>query len=76
MAGNHQYHNAMVLGRAGAAIVIEQKDARAEDIISRIETLYRDRTKLAAMAQAAQSLAVKDTDDRIWGVIEKLVKKA
>ena len=76
VAGNHQYHNAMVLGRAGAAIVIEQKDAEAQDIISRIETLYRDRTKLAAMAQAAQSLAVKDTDDRIWGVIEKLVKMA
>jgi len=25
-AENHQYHNAMVLGKAGAAVVIEQKD--------------------------------------------------
>ena len=30
VAGNHQYHNAMVLGRAGAAIVIEKKDVTAQ----------------------------------------------
>ncbi|MDE6102250.1 MAG: undecaprenyldiphospho-muramoylpentapeptide beta-N-acetylglucosaminyltransferase, partial [Ruminococcus sp.] len=42
VAGNHQYHNAMVLGKAGAAVVIEQKDITNEKIISEIEKLYND----------------------------------
>ncbi len=76
VTGNHQFHNANVLGKAGAAIVIEQKDVTAEDIISRIEALYHDRAKLQSMAQSAASLAVKDTEDRIWNVVESLIKKA
>jgi UDP-N-acetylglucosamine--N-acetylmuramyl-(pentapeptide) pyrophosphoryl-undecaprenol N-acetylglucosamine transferase len=75
VAGNHQYHNAMVLGRAGAAQVIEQKNVTNEDMISRVEALYQDRQKLVTMAKAASDLAVRDTEDRIWGVIEKLTQK-
>ena len=72
VAGNHQYHNAMVLGNAGAAQVIEQKDVTGEDIIHRIEALYQSPGKLAAMAKAAAGLAVPDTEERIWKVIQKL----
>ena len=75
VAGNHQYHNAMVLGRAGAAQVIEQKNVTNEDMISRVEALYNDRQKLVTMAKAASDLAVRNTEDRIWGVIEKLTQK-
>lgn len=75
VAGNHQYHNAMVLGKAGAAQVIEQKNVTNEDMISRIEALFHDRPKLQSMAQNAASLAVRDTEDRIWGVIERLTAK-
>ncbi len=76
VTANHQYHNAMVLAKAGAAIVIEQKNVTAEEVISRIEGLYEDRPKLQSMAQNAASLAVEDTDARIWKVIASLVKKA
>ncbi len=76
VAGNHQYHNAMVLGNAGAAQVIEQKDVTTQDMIDRIEKLYNDRNRIISMAVAASNLAVRDTEDRIWGVIEKLTKKA
>jgi UDP-N-acetylglucosamine--N-acetylmuramyl-(pentapeptide) pyrophosphoryl-undecaprenol N-acetylglucosamine transferase len=75
VTGNHQYHNAMVLGKAGAAIVIEQKDVTNEDMIARIDTLYHDRAKLQSMAQNAASLAVQDTEDRIWKVVESLLQK-
>ena len=74
VAGNHQYHNAMVLARAGAAEVIEQKDLDNNDMIARIKALYDDRDKLRSMAQNAASLAVTDTDARIWSVIEKLMQ--
>lgn len=75
VAGNHQYHNAMVLSNAGAAQVIEQKDVTSEDMISRIEALYRDRPKLTSMAAAASGLAVRDTEERIWNVVRQLTGK-
>ncbi len=75
VAGNHQYHNAMVLGNAGAAQVIEQKNVTASDMIDRIEKLYQSPDKIISMAVAASNLAVRDTEDRIWSVIEKLTAK-
>lgn len=74
VAGNHQYHNAMVLGKAGAAIVIEQKDLTSELLISRVEELFNNRAKLDSIACKAGSMFVKDTPDRIYSVIEGLIK--
>ncbi len=75
VAGDHQYHNAMVLGKAGAAQVIVQKNVTNEDMIHRIDTLLHDRPLLQSMAQNAAALAVRDTDERIWGVIEGLLQR-
>ncbi|MDE6729765.1 MAG: UDP-N-acetylglucosamine--N-acetylmuramyl-(pentapeptide) pyrophosphoryl-undecaprenol N-acetylglucosamine transferase [Oscillospiraceae bacterium] len=74
VAGNHQYHNAMVLGKAGAGIVIEQKDMTSQRMIAEIKKLYQDQAKLQDMAKKAHSLAIPDTEQRIWHVIEKLIK--
>ncbi|HRR76093.1 MAG: undecaprenyldiphospho-muramoylpentapeptide beta-N-acetylglucosaminyltransferase [Ruminococcus sp.] len=76
VAGNHQYHNAMVLGKAGAAVVIEQKDVTNERIINEIEKLYDSPEKTAGMSEAAAKLCVTDTNDRILQVIEKLIAKS
>ena len=76
VAGNHQYHNAMVLGKAGAAIVIEQKNITNEKMISEVDKLYRNPEKIQNMAKNAAALAVRDTEDRIWSVIEKLIRKS
>lgn len=75
VAGNHQYHNAMVLGKAGAAVVIEQKDVSSERIISEIEKLYNDSDKVEVMSACAEKLHLKDTNERILAVIEKLLSK-
>lgn len=75
VAGNHQYHNAMVLGKAGAAEVIEQKDASPERIISEIEKLYNDRDKVEVMSASAKGLHLEDTNQRILSVIKELCKK-
>jgi UDP-N-acetylglucosamine--N-acetylmuramyl-(pentapeptide) pyrophosphoryl-undecaprenol N-acetylglucosamine transferase len=76
VAGNHQYHNAMVLGKAGAAVVIEQKDASPERLISEIEKLYKEPDKAEVMSACAKGLCVTDTNDRIMAVVEKLMAKA
>ena len=68
-AENHQYYNAMVLGKAGAAIVIEQKDLTAEKLRQHITELYQNPEKRNAMGQRAGALFPTDTNDRIWKVI-------
>jgi UDP-N-acetylglucosamine--N-acetylmuramyl-(pentapeptide) pyrophosphoryl-undecaprenol N-acetylglucosamine transferase len=75
VAGNHQYHNAMVLGNAGAAVVIEQKDVTNERIISEIEKLYGDSARVKSMSESAAKLHLKDTNDRILAVVDKLIAK-
>lgn len=75
VAGNHQYHNAMVLGRAGAAEVIEQKDVTSDKIISEIEKLYSNPDKVEIMSESAAALHLTDTNERILAVIEKLLSK-
>ena len=75
VTGNHQLHNANVLGDAGAAIVIEQKDASPERIIQETEALYNDRDRLLKMGQKAKQLEILDTEERIWHVISQLYQK-
>ena len=74
-AENHQYYNAMVLGRAGAAVVIEQKDLTPDLMKQHIEALYNDPEKRLAMHQRAGALFLTDTDDRIWQAIEGIREK-
>ena len=76
VTGNHQFHNANVLGKAGAAVVIEQKDVTNEIMIDKIKDLYENRDKLADMSVKAKSLDVSDTNDRIFAVVKELMKKA
>ncbi|WP_295085691.1 undecaprenyldiphospho-muramoylpentapeptide beta-N-acetylglucosaminyltransferase [Ruminococcus sp.] len=76
VAGNHQYHNAMVLVNAGAAVVIEQKDVTNERMIDEIEKLYNDTAKVKSMSESAAKLHLADTNDRILAVIDKLIEKA
>lgn len=76
VAGNHQYHNAMVLGNAGAAVVIEQKDVTDEKMIAEIERLYNDSGRVEAMSASAAELCIRDTNERILEVIRGLYEKS
>ncbi len=72
VAGNHQFHNANVLGKANAAIVYEQKNVTNELMIKTISEFYNNRQKLEIMSVNAAELAVRDTNDRIYSVVEEL----
>lgn len=75
VAGNHQYHNAMVLGKAGAAVVTEQKDVTNEKMIAEIKRLYESPDTVEIMSECAAKLHLKDTNERILAVVEKLLAK-
>ncbi len=75
VAGNHQYYNGMVLQKAGAAIVIEQKDLTSEWLIDTVKDLLDDRDKLKRLSENAAKLYISDTNDRIYGALEPIINK-
>ena len=79
-AGNHQWYNARVFERAGAARVIEQSAAngeivdRGEQFAKAVGDLLDDEARRQTMAKAARSLAVDDAADRIAALLEQYGK--
>ncbi|WP_044974789.1 undecaprenyldiphospho-muramoylpentapeptide beta-N-acetylglucosaminyltransferase [Ruminococcus sp. HUN007] len=76
VAGNHQFHNANVLGKAGAAVVIEQKNVRCDEVIKIIEDLYNDPARVREMSECSRGLWIDDTSEKIWQTIDSVVKKS
>ena len=74
VAENHQYYNAMELQKAGAAVVIEEKDLTGEKLVSTVSGLLAEPGRLAAMGKNARTLSVDDSLDRIADALMKLVK--
>ena len=74
VAENHQYYNAMELQKAGAAVVIEEKDLTGEKLVSTVSGLLAEPGRLAAMGGNARTLSVDDSLDRIADALMKLVK--
>ena len=75
VAENHQYHNGMVLEKAGAAIVIEQKNLTSELLIQTVKELCDNRDRLETLSKNAKKLAIVDTNERIYKVISELIAK-
>lgn len=76
-ASNHQWYNARVFERAGAARLIEQSQFddlyadRGERLAAVVAELLDNETSRASMARAAHSLAVDDAADRIATLLER-----
>ena len=74
VAENHQYYNALELQKAGAAVVIEEKDLNGERLIKTVQALMAEPGRLAEMGRCARTLAVPDSLDRITARLLTLVK--
>jgi UDP-N-acetylglucosamine--N-acetylmuramyl-(pentapeptide) pyrophosphoryl-undecaprenol N-acetylglucosamine transferase len=81
-AGNHQWYNARVFERAGAARLVDQSQfnnlhaERGERLASAISELLDDEPGRANMARAARLLAVDDAAERIATLLERYGKQA
>ncbi len=64
VAENHQYHNAMSMVEAGAAVLIPEEELTPNRLAETIETLSAE--KIAEMSLAAKSLHVADSLQRIY----------
>ena len=74
VAENHQYYNAMELQKAGAAVVIEEKELTGGKLVSTVSGLLAEPGKLAAMGKNAGTLSVDDSLNRIADALMKLVR--
>lgn len=72
---NHQYKNAKVVEEAGAAVVIEEKNLTPKLLEETLLVLLRDKARLEEMQKNARKLAIGDTHDRIYKIINELVNK-
>ncbi|HXI83675.1 MAG TPA: undecaprenyldiphospho-muramoylpentapeptide beta-N-acetylglucosaminyltransferase [Verrucomicrobiae bacterium] len=76
-AGNHQWHNARVFERAGAARLLDQSQfsslhaERGERLAHVITELLDDDDERARMARAARLLAVEDAAERLAELLEQ-----
>ena len=75
VAENHQYHNAMVLQRAGAAVVIEEKDLTGGVLVGEVRRLTEDQSALEALGRNAGEMAILDANERIYREMMELVKR-
>jgi len=69
---DHQTHNARFLSGQGAALLLPQKELSADKLAQLLRELDRD--KLAAMAQAARSLAKPEATQAVVAVCKELAE--
>lgn len=71
-AGAHQIHNAQVLVRAGAGVLLENDRLRAEGLLPTVGVLLIDPARRAAMVRAARGLAQPGAARRIAELLTEL----
>jgi UDP-N-acetylglucosamine--N-acetylmuramyl-(pentapeptide) pyrophosphoryl-undecaprenol N-acetylglucosamine transferase len=74
-ADDHQRRNAEVVERAGAAIVIDQRNLSGGRLVALLKELMTDRNRLARMSAAARTLARPDAAERIADRVEQLSRR-
>lgn len=74
VAENHQYHNGMVLEKAGAGFVFEEKDLSENTIIDKVSELINNPEKLKKLSENAAALHISDTDERIFKALKPLIE--
>lgn len=73
VAENHQFFNAMMLKKRGAAEIIEEKDLSGESLKRAVEALVFNDERLKCMADNAKSNLVVEANERICKVIFELL---
>lgn len=74
VTNNHQEHNARVLQRSGAAVLIPESDCTGKGLYDRVIDLLRDAPKRKGMTMAMENLGMRDSTDKITSIILDLLK--
>ena len=75
VAENHQYHNAVVLQKKKAAILIEEKNYDKKEMISIVNSFYKDKEKLKFYSENAGKLFFPNTKELILKEVKTLLNQ-
>jgi UDP-N-acetylglucosamine--N-acetylmuramyl-(pentapeptide) pyrophosphoryl-undecaprenol N-acetylglucosamine transferase len=75
VAENHQFHNAMAMVSRGAAEIIEEKNLTGESLCRKVQELFSQPGKIEALAENAKKMAIPDSCDRIYRLIEEVLNQ-
>ncbi len=73
-AANHQYHNALALAEAGAAIVVTEPELTSGRLWNELSTLAAEPDRREALARQARERGRPDAADRIVTELAKLLR--
>ena len=73
VTNNHQFKNADVLRKAGAAVLIEEKELDETRLTEAVKMLCEDNEKRESMEKAVAAFAVSDAAEVIYNDIKKLI---
>lgn len=71
---NHQEKNARIVESHGAAIVLREEECTPEKLYETVRELVSDPERLSNMGRAVQDLAVPDSTEKIYEIIQELIK--
>jgi UDP-N-acetylglucosamine--N-acetylmuramyl-(pentapeptide) pyrophosphoryl-undecaprenol N-acetylglucosamine transferase len=71
-ADDHQYFNAQVFAKAGAALAFRQSELTADLLKTKVLYLLSDAEYLKKMSEAARQLAVTDSAERLANLVREL----
>lgn len=75
VAGNHQYHNGMVLVKNDAAVLVEEKDLTGEKLCQIVQELAQDPQRLKQLGQNAQKISILDANEKIYTELMQLMRE-
>ncbi|MFB2935237.1 undecaprenyldiphospho-muramoylpentapeptide beta-N-acetylglucosaminyltransferase [Aerosakkonemataceae cyanobacterium BLCC-F154] len=73
-AEDHQTYNAKIFADAGAALVFKQSELTPEILRKQVSSLLESPDKLQRMSEAALSLAVKDSAERLAKLVRQFLE--
>lgn len=75
VTNNHQYKNALELANVGASEILSEEEFNVENLLNKIDEILNDESKYQKMVEANLKLGVKDSQDRIYKEIIKVIKE-
>ena len=69
---NHQEKNARILDRRGAAVVVRESECDGDSLYTLARELLDDPDRLQSMRRALQEMAVLDSAERIYAILQEL----
>jgi len=72
---NHQYKNASDLVNKGAAVLIEEENLKGDILVRTIDELFRNKPKYNKLKENLKGVGVKGSSEKIYKILEGLVKE-